>query len=126
MQTGSERRIAALDALRALAAFLVLASHVAFWTGEAGWSGVGIIAARGDVGVAVFFALPAFLDGAKDAAEGFLVTMVWNQDVKYSGAQNLYTRLKKALGGDEPSQHAAQSYAGMLAAAALSFLRGGR
>lgn len=61
MQTGSERRIAALDALRALAAFLVLASHVAFWTGEAGWSGVGIIAARGDVGVAVFFALSAFL-----------------------------------------------------------------
>ena len=75
-------------------------------------------------GIATGFALPAFLEGAGDAAEGFLVTMVWNQDVKYSGAQNLYTRLKKALGGDEPSQHAAQSYAGMLAAAEAIRLAG--
>ncbi|RJF69441.1 branched-chain amino acid ABC transporter substrate-binding protein, partial [Deinococcus cavernae] len=61
---------------------------------------------------------------AKDAATGFLVTMVWNQDVKYPGAQNLYSRLKKALGGEEPSQHAAQSYAGMLAAAEAIRLAG--
>ncbi|WP_309570026.1 ABC transporter substrate-binding protein, partial [Deinococcus sp.] len=67
-------------------------------------------------GIATGFALPAFLTGAADAAEGFLVTMVWNPDVRYPGAQNLYTRLKAALGGAEPSQHAAQSYAAMLAA----------
>lgn len=67
-------------------------------------------------GIATGFALPAFLTGAADAAEGFLVTMVWNPDVRYPGAQSLYTRLKAALNGAEPSQHAAQSYAAMLAA----------
>lgn len=68
-------------------------------------------------GIATGFALPDFLKGAGTAAENYLVTMVWNADVKYPGAQSLYTRLKKALGGEEPSQHAAQSYAAMLAAA---------
>ncbi|GAA5500927.1 leucine-, isoleucine-, valine-, threonine-, and alanine-binding protein [Deinococcus xinjiangensis] len=76
-------------------------------------------------GIATGFALPDFLKGAGSSAEGFLVTMVWNQDVKYPGAQNLYARLKKALGGEEPSQHAAQSYAGMLAAAEAIRLAGG-
>ena len=75
-------------------------------------------------GIATGFALPDFLKGAGSSAEGFLVTMVWNQDVKYPGAQNLYARLKKALGGEEPSQHAAQSYAGMLAAAEAIRLAG--
>jgi len=69
-------------------------------------------------GIATGFALPNFLDGAGSAADNMLVAMVWNPDVTYPGAQNLYARLKKALGGEEPSQHAAQSYAAMLAAAA--------
>lgn len=68
-------------------------------------------------GIATGFALPDFLAGAGSTAENYLVTMIWNRDVRYPGARNLYTRLKKALGGNEPSQHAAQSYAAMLAAA---------
>lgn len=75
-------------------------------------------------GIATGFALPSFLEGAKDAAEGFLVTMVWNPDVQYPGAKSLHDRLLKALGGEEPSQHAAQSYAGMLAAAEAIRLAG--
>jgi branched-chain amino acid transport system substrate-binding protein len=67
-------------------------------------------------GVATGFALPSFLDGAGTAGDNFVVTAVWNGDVTYVGAQNLYSRLKKVL-GEEPSQHAAQSYAAMLAAA---------
>ena len=55
------RRWPYLDGVRALAALLVLVSHVGFWTGrtEQGWSGT--LLARGDVGVAIFFALSAFL-----------------------------------------------------------------
>ncbi len=67
-------------------------------------------------GVATGFALPSFLEGAGSAADNFVVAAVWNGDVTYVGAQNLYARLKKVL-GEEPSQHAAQSYAAMLAAA---------
>ena len=55
------RRWPHLDGVRALAALLVLLSHVGFWTGRTadGWSGT--LLARGDVGVAIFFALSAFL-----------------------------------------------------------------
>lgn len=75
------------------------------------------LAPRVIAGIATGFALPDFLKGAGATAENYLVTMIWNPDVKYPGAQGLYTRLKKALNGEEPSQHAAQSYAAMLAAA---------
>lgn len=54
-------RIRLLDGLRALAALLVLLSHVAFWTGASSIDFVGGLLARGDSGVAVFFALSAFL-----------------------------------------------------------------
>ncbi len=67
-------------------------------------------------GFATGFALPSFVQGAGDAAENVVVVMVWNSDVAYPGAQKLYTKLRAALGGEEPSQHAAQSYAAMLAA----------
>ena len=67
-------------------------------------------------GFATGFALPSFIQGAGAAAENVVVVMVWNSDVTYLGAQNLYTKLKAALGGEEPSQHAAQSYAAMLSA----------
>lgn len=68
-------------------------------------------------GMATGFALPSFIQGAADAAENVVVAMVWNPDVAYPGAEALHQKLKKALGGEEPSQHAAQSYAALLAAA---------
>src|SRR5690606_8330196 len=47
--------------LRAIAALLVLLSHVGFWTGATQIDLVGGLLARGDAGVAVFFAISAFL-----------------------------------------------------------------
>ncbi|HJE91918.1 MAG TPA: acyltransferase [Dietzia timorensis] len=54
-------RLLGLDLLRAVAAWLVLLSHVAFWTGASAEGVMGGLAARGELGVAVFFALSAFL-----------------------------------------------------------------
>lgn len=54
-------RILGLDLLRAVAAWLVLLSHVAFWTGKSSAGVIGGLAARGELGVAIFFALSAFL-----------------------------------------------------------------
>ncbi len=67
-------------------------------------------------GAATGFALPSFAKNAGDAAENVLVSVVWNDDVKYPGADKLYTDLKAEL-NEEPSQHAAQSYAALKAAA---------
>ncbi|WP_153302811.1 acyltransferase family protein [Aeromicrobium choanae] len=50
-----------VDGLRAVAAGLVLVSHVGFWTGASSIDLVGGLVARGDAGVAVFFAISAFL-----------------------------------------------------------------
>lgn len=50
-----------LDGLRAVAALLVLVSHVGFWTGQTAHGYSGALIARGDSGVAVFFAISAFL-----------------------------------------------------------------
>lgn len=44
-----------------LAAALVVITHVGLWTGASGVDGSGRLLARGDIGVAVFFALSAFL-----------------------------------------------------------------
>lgn len=55
------RRIPWIDPLRAIAALLVLVSHVAYWSGGSSVDGVGRLLARGDVGVAIFFAVSAFL-----------------------------------------------------------------
>ncbi|WP_071606331.1 acyltransferase family protein [Luteipulveratus halotolerans] len=55
------KRVRLLDGLRAVAALLVLVSHVAFWTGASGLDVVGGLLARGDSGVAVFFALSSYL-----------------------------------------------------------------
>jgi branched-chain amino acid transport system substrate-binding protein len=67
-------------------------------------------------GFATGFALPSFAKNATDAADNMLVSVAWNDDVRYPGAQALYQNLKTEL-NEEPSQHAAQSYAAMLAAA---------
>ena len=50
-----------IDGLRGLAALLVLLSHVGFWTGADHLDLSGGLLARGDSGVAVFFAISAFL-----------------------------------------------------------------
>ena len=50
-----------IDGLRGVAALLVLLSHVGFWTGASGLDLSGGLLARGDSGVAVFFAISAFL-----------------------------------------------------------------
>lgn len=55
------QRIPAIDPLRAVAALLVLFSHVGFWSGGSGVDGSGRLLARGDSGVAVFFAISALL-----------------------------------------------------------------
>jgi peptidoglycan/LPS O-acetylase OafA/YrhL len=50
-----------LTALRGLAAVCVVATHAAFWTGRYDDGRLGMLLARLDVGVAVFFALSGFL-----------------------------------------------------------------
>lgn len=50
-----------IDTTRAIAAAMVLLSHVAFWTGASRTDLVGGLLARGDAGVAVFFALSSYL-----------------------------------------------------------------
>src|SRR5699024_8930371 len=54
-------RILGLDLVRAVGAWLVLLSHVAFWTGRSSTGVVGGLGARGELGVAAFFALSALL-----------------------------------------------------------------
>lgn len=57
-------RFAAVDSVRAVGAFAVLTTHVAFWSGNYTRNGaVGPLLARLDVGVAIFFVLSGFLLG---------------------------------------------------------------
>ncbi len=67
-------------------------------------------------GGAAGFALPNFLEGAGDAADYVITATAWTKDVSYPGAENLYEKLKEQLGGKEPAYHAAQGYAGIIAA----------
>ncbi len=62
------------------------------------------------------YAIPQFITGAGDAAEYVTSASPWRPEAKYPGAQDLYVRLKAALGG-EPSHHAAKAYGGIMAAA---------
>jgi peptidoglycan/LPS O-acetylase OafA/YrhL len=55
------RSVPALDGVRAVAACLVVLTHVGFQSGLNSQGVVGALAARGDVGVAVFFVLSGFL-----------------------------------------------------------------
>lgn len=52
-----------LDTLRAVAALLVLGTHVAFWSGFYNSGLLGAMSSRLDLGVAVFFVLSGFLLG---------------------------------------------------------------
>ncbi len=68
-------------------------------------------------GAAAGFAIESFIKGAADAAEWVFTSTSWTPDVKYAGAQTLYKNLKAALGGDEPSYHAAETYMALIVAA---------
>lgn len=68
-------------------------------------------------GGAAGFALPDFIKGAGDAAENVITATAWIPQLRYAGTQKLNVDLVKALGGQEPSYHAAQAYAGILVAA---------
>ena len=58
---GATTRYAAVEGLRAVAALLVVLTHVAYWTGYVDAGFLGGLASRGDLGVAVFFVLSGFL-----------------------------------------------------------------
>ena len=58
---GRRSHIAALTGLRAVAALLVVGTHAAFVTGKLNHGYLGAMAARLEIGVAIFFALSGFL-----------------------------------------------------------------
>ncbi|SMB82770.1 ABC transporter substrate-binding protein [Deinococcus hopiensis] len=68
-------------------------------------------------GGAAGFALPEFVKDAGSAAENVVTATAWIPQLRYAGTQKLNVELKKALGGQDPSYHAAQAYAGVLVAA---------
>ncbi|BDP44085.1 branched-chain amino acid ABC transporter substrate-binding protein (plasmid) [Deinococcus aetherius] len=68
-------------------------------------------------GGAAGFALPEFVKDAGSAAESVVTATAWIPQLRYAGTQKLNVELKKALGGQDPSYHAAQAYAGVLVAA---------
>lgn len=68
-------------------------------------------------GGAAGFALPDFIKDAGSAAENVVSATAWIQELRYPGTQKLHVDLVRALGGAEPSYHAAQAYAGVIAAA---------
>lgn len=57
----SHNRFPALDGYRAIAAFMVLITHVAFNSGIVAWSPWGYVFARFDFGVTLFFLISGFL-----------------------------------------------------------------
>ena len=63
-------------------------------------------------GGAAGFAIPEFIDGAKDAAEYVVSATLWTPQVKYAGAKAFADKYK-AKYGDSPSSHGASAYAAM-------------
>ncbi|MCK9420290.1 MAG: ABC transporter substrate-binding protein [Nitrospirae bacterium] len=60
-------------------------------------------------GGAAGFAIPEFIDGAKDAAEYVISATLWTPQVKYPGAKEFADKYK-AKHGDFPSYHGASAY----------------
>ena len=58
---GTRRTYPALDGIRAIAALAVVGTHAAYWTGNYRETTVGLLLARLDFGVALFFVLSGFL-----------------------------------------------------------------
>jgi branched-chain amino acid transport system substrate-binding protein len=63
-------------------------------------------------GGAAGFALPEFVDNAKDAAEFVVTATLWTPNVKYKGAKE-YAAKYKSKYGDFPSYHGASAYSAM-------------
>ena len=63
-------------------------------------------------GGAAGFALPEFVDNAKDAAEFVVTATLWTPQVRYKGAKE-YADKYKAKYGDFPSYHGASAYSAM-------------
>src|SRR3954465_11929903 len=58
---GKAERVASLTGIRAIAAILVLATHAAYTTGKYTHGYVGLVQARMEIGVPIFFVLSGFL-----------------------------------------------------------------
>jgi branched-chain amino acid transport system substrate-binding protein len=63
-------------------------------------------------GGAAGFAIPEFIDGAKDAAEYVVSATLWTPQVKYAGARE-FAEKYKAKYKDYPSYHGASAYAAL-------------
>jgi branched-chain amino acid transport system substrate-binding protein len=63
-------------------------------------------------GGAAGFAIPEFIEGAKDAAEYVVSATLWTPQVKYAGAKE-FAEKYKAKYNDYPSYHGASAYAAM-------------
>ncbi len=63
-------------------------------------------------GGAAGFAIPEFINGAKDAAEYVVSATLWTPQVKYPGAKE-YAEKYKAKYGDYPSYHGASAYSAL-------------
>lgn len=68
-------------------------------------------------GAAAGFALPEFIAGSGPASEYVITATAWVPEMKTPNNSRLYVGLVNALGGSEPSYHAAQAYAGVIVAA---------
>ena len=63
-------------------------------------------------GGAAGFAIPEFINGAKDAAEDVVSATLWTPQVKYAGAKE-YAEKYKTKYGDYPSYHGASAYSAL-------------
>ncbi|MFZ5997509.1 MAG: ABC transporter substrate-binding protein [Nitrospirota bacterium] len=63
-------------------------------------------------GGAAGFALPEFVDNAKDASEYVVTATLWSPQVKYPGAKEFAEKYKK-LYADYPSYHGAEAYSAL-------------
>jgi branched-chain amino acid transport system substrate-binding protein len=61
-------------------------------------------------GGAAGFAIPEFIDGAKDASEYVVSATLWTPQLKYPGTKEYAERYKSKY-GDYPSYHGASAYA---------------
>lgn len=63
-------------------------------------------------GGAAGFAIPEFIDNAKDAAEYVVTATLWSPQAKYKGAKEYAEEYKKKY-GDYPSYHGAEAYSAL-------------
>lgn len=63
-------------------------------------------------GGAAGFAIPEFIDNAKDAAENVVTATLWTPQLKFPGAKEYSEKYKKKY-GDYPSYHGASAYAAL-------------